>query len=79
MLVLLNLFNVFSLFSGGIFISSTGFAFSISLSYEFVTASATLFPKNSPVSWTTFLEAVFKESISVSNSCFYIFLQMIKI
>ena len=39
-------------------------------SYELVTASAILFPKNSPVLWTTFLEAIFKQSSPVSHNCY---------
>ena len=65
----LNSLNTSSQFSGGIIISSTGFVFTILLSYKLVTLSI-LFPKISPVLWTTFLEAVFKESSSVSNNCF---------
>ena len=68
-----NSFNISSLFSGGIIIYSTGSCFTILSSYKLVTGSAILFPNNSPVFWTTFLEAVFKESNPVSNNCiFYI-------
>ena len=56
----LNSFNISSLFSGGIIISSTGFGFTILLSFNLATASAILFPINSPVLWTTFFEAVFQ-------------------
>ena len=54
----LNSFNISFPFSGGIIISSTGSCFTILSSYELVTATAILFPKNSPALWTTFLEAV---------------------
>ena len=43
-------------------------------SFDGVTASEILFPKNSPALWTTFLEAVFKESIPVSNNYVLYFL-----
>ena len=49
------MFNIFTLFSGSIVISSTGFVFTILLPHSLVTASAILFPKNSAVLWTTFL------------------------
>ena len=64
----LNPFNIFSLFSGGIVISSTGFVSTILSLYELVTASAALFPKNSTALLTTFLEAAFKASSPVSNN-----------
>ena len=56
----INLFNILSLFSDGIIISSTGSCFTILSSFDLVTASAILFPKNSPALWTSCLEAVFK-------------------
>ena len=65
-----NSFNISSLFPGGIIFYSVGFVFTILLSYNLATASAILSPKNSPVLWTTFLEAVFKESGPVSNNWF---------
>ena len=68
----LTSFNNFSIFSGGINISSVGFIFTILLSYKLVTAQQ--FPKNSSVVGTTYLETVFKESSSLSNNCFlYLF------
>ena len=71
----LNFFNIyFSFFSSGIIISSAGCCFPILLSFDLVTASAVLFPKNSPALWTIFLEAVFKESSPLSNICFSYFL-----
>ena len=70
----LNLFNISSLSSVGIAISLTGFLFTIQLSFDLVTASGVLFPNNSPALWTTFLEAVLKESGPVFNNCFlYLF------
>ena len=42
--------------------------------FDLVTASAILFPINSPVLWNTFLEAVFKESGPVFNNYFVCFL-----
>ena len=67
-----------TLFYSGIIIFSTFFVFSsgftILLSFELVTASAILFPKNSPVLWPTFLEIVFKEYSPVSNNYFLYFL-----
>ena len=51
-------------------ISSTGSYFSILLSFDVVTASAILFPINSPALWTTFLEAVSTASSPVSNIYF---------
>ena len=71
----LNSFNISSLFSGGITISSTGFVYRILLLYNLVTACAILSPKNSLVLWTTFLEEVFKESSPVSNNCFLCLLE----
>ena len=50
----LNLFNISSLSSGGIIISSTGSSFTVLSSLDLVTSSETLFPKNSPALWTTF-------------------------
>ena len=66
----LNLFNIYSLFSGGIIISSTGSVSTILSSYELVTVSAILFPINSSVLWTTFVEAVVRESGPVSSNFF---------
>ena len=63
-----------SLSSSGIIISSTGSYFSILPSFHLVTASETLFPINSPVLWTIYLEAVFRTSNPVSNNCFLYFL-----
>ena len=62
-------------------ISSTIIGFSSALSsFDLVTVSAVLFPKNSPALWTTYLEAGFTASSPVSNNCFlYVFLKMIKI
>ena len=68
-----NLFNISSLFSGGIIIYSTGSCFTILSSLELVTASEILFPKNSPALWT-FLEVVFQEFSPVSNKIFLYFL-----
>ena len=53
----LNLFNISSLFSGGIIITSTGSCFSILSSFDLVTAYEILFPKYSPALWISFLEA----------------------
>ena len=66
----LNSFNISSLLSGGIIISSTCFGFTI--------LSVILFPINLPGAsaalWITFLKAVFKASIpvfvAVSVYCF---------
>ena len=55
-------------------ISSTAFVFPILSSYKIVTASVILFPINSPVLWTNFLEAVFKESVTVCSNCFLYFI-----
>ena len=67
-----------SLFSSGTIISSTFLEFSSGFAilspFPLVTASAILFPKNSPALWTTFLDA-YSISHPVSNN----FLQMIKI
>ena len=73
----LNLFNIYSRFSGGTMISSTGFCFSIFSSFDLVclvkflnsTASVILFPKILLVLCSTFLEA----SSPVSNNCFLYF------
>ena len=78
----LNLFNIFSLFSGGIIISWTGSCFWILSSSNLVhadkafdnMASAILFPKYSPALWATFLENLVLYLIIVS----YIFSQMIE-
>ena len=55
----LNSFNVSSLISGGVFISSAGFVFTTLSSFDLATASAILFPINSSVAsaalWATFL------------------------
>ena len=60
-------FNIPSLVSGGIIVSAAGFVFTILSSYNLVTASAVLFPKNSLVTSAalsiTFLEGLF-------SSCF---------
>ena len=69
----LSSFNISSLFSGGIIISSTGFVFTILSSSELVNASVILFPIISPVLWTAFLEAIFKQSSQVSSNCFLYF------
>ena len=70
----LNLFNISFLFSGRRMISSTGSCFTILSSLDLVTVSAILFPKNSHVLWTTFLEAVTRASIPASSNCFLYFL-----
>ena len=64
------MFNIFSLSSDGIIISSTGSYFSILTSFDLVTASTILFPKSSSASKTTFLEA----SNPLFNNCFLYFL-----
>ena len=70
----LNFLNISSLASGEIIISSTGSScFTILSSFDLVNATSILFPKNSPVLWTTFLKTGFQESSSVSNNGFYIF------
>ena len=74
----LDLFNISSLFSGGIITSSTGSCFSILSLFDLAIESAILFPKDSPV-LSTFFEAVFKESSVYLIIVFYIFLSMIKI
>ena len=56
--IFLNLFNVLSLFSGGMIISSTGSCFKILSSFDLGTASAILFPKNSPALWATFFGSI---------------------
>ena len=68
------MFNISSHFSGGMIISSTGSCLTILSSFDLVTVSSILFPKNSPALWTTFLEAVFEESSLVFNNCFLYFL-----
>ena len=70
----LNLFNISSVISVGIIIYSTGSSFSILSSFELVTESAILFPKNSSAFWATFSEVVFTASSPVSNNCFLYFL-----
>ena len=55
-----------NIFSGGIIISSAGFVFTVLRSYKLFTSSTISFPKNSPVLWTTLLEAL----IPVFSSCF---------
>ena len=62
----LNLFNNSPIFSSGITISSTGSCFTILSSFNLITASAILCPKNLLALWTTFLEADFEESSHVS-------------
>ena len=62
--------TLLNLLSGGIIISSTGSCFSMLSSFDLVTASAVLFPINSPALWTTFLEA----SSPLSSICFLYFL-----
>ena len=73
-----NSFNISSIFSIGLIISSTfhGFSsgFTISSFFDLVDASATLFPIKSHVLLTTFLEAVFRPSNLVSQNCFFYFL-----
>ena len=64
------MFNILSLFSGEIIIYLTGFCISILSSFDLVTASAVLFPKNSPVLLTTFSGAF----SPLSNNCFLHFL-----
>ena len=66
----LNLFDISSLFSGGMIVSSTGSCLTILSSFELVIVSSILFPKNLPALWTTFLEAF----SSVPNNCFSYFL-----
>ena len=79
----LSLFNISSLFFGGVIISSTFLEFSsgftILLSFDLVTASAISFPKNSPALWITFLEQFLNNLAVYPIIVFYIFLQMIKI
>ena len=70
----LKSFNISSLCSTGIIISSTGSCFTILSSFDLVTTPAILFPINSSVLWTTFLEAVFKAYSPVSNNYFLYFL-----
>ena len=41
--------NIFSLFSGGIIVSSTDFVFTTLLSYDLTTALVIVFPINLPV------------------------------
>ena len=50
----LNLFNILSLSSVGIIISSTGYYFTILSLFDRVTAPPISFPINSPALWTTF-------------------------
>ena len=54
----LNSFNTSTYLPGGIIISSTFPEFSSITCLGFTILSAILFPKNSPVLYTTFLEAV---------------------
>ena len=68
-ILVLALLMLLLFFSGGIVISSTGFDFINLLPYELVDASVILFPKNSLVLWTTFLEVVFKRPGPASNKC----------
>ena len=74
----LNLFNISCIFSSGIIISSTFVGFSLGLtilsSFDLVTNSLILFPKNPPALWTNFLEVIFKKSSPVSSNCFLYFL-----
>ena len=70
----LKSFNILSLFSCRIIISLTGSCFTILSSFDLLTASAILFPKNSPALWTTYFEAVFTASSPISNNCFLYFL-----
>ena len=65
---LLDLFNISSISSGGIIFCSTGSCFTMLSTFDLVYASAMLFPMNSSALWSTFLEAVFKESSPVSNN-----------
>ena len=77
----LNSFNISSLVSDGIIISSTFLEFSSITGFCFRTLSAILIIKNLPVAsaalWNTFLEAVFKASNCVSNNCFLYLLEKI--
>ena len=75
-MIILPLFRLILhlLFSSGIIIPSRGSCFAILSLVDLVTAYAILFSKNSPASWTTFLEAVFREPSPVSNNCLLYFL-----
>ena len=79
----INSFDISSLSSGGIIICSAGFFFTIFLLYELVTVSGILFPNNSPVLWTTLLEAVFNNLflylVIILYICYIDLLQTIKI
>ena len=91
----LNSFNIYSLSSGEIiifstflaFLSTTGFICIILSWFDLATASAILFPINSPVTsaalWTFCLETVFKASSPLSKIvpyiCYKTFSRMIKI
>ena len=72
------MFNISSLFSVGIIISSTFHEFSSIKCFGFTIWSANLFPINSLVPSAvlsiTFLEAVFKESSPISDNWFLYFL-----
>ena len=68
----LNSFNISSVFSVWLIISSTVSCFSILLLFDLVTASMILFSKNSPALWTLSLEAVFRTSSLVFNNYFFI-------
>ena len=78
----LNLFNISSLFSGGIIVSSTFHEIISGAGFSFTILSSILFSMNFPVGsaalWATFLKAVFRASIlvfvAVSNNYFPYFL-----
>ena len=69
----LNLFNICSLFFGGIIIYSTFLEFSSIICFVSTASSAIFLVKNPPVASAalsiTFLEAVFEVFIPVSNNC----------
>ena len=73
-----NSFNISSLFSREIIISSTFLEFYSIAGFGFTSLSAILFPINATVAsaalWVTVLEAVFKAYSPASNNCFvYLF------
>ena len=80
--ICLNLFNISSLFSGGIIISLTFFEFLSNTGFYFTILSTILLPINlsvvSAALWATFLEAAVKAASPLSNNCFLFFLQMTK-
>ena len=77
----LNLLNIFSHFSGGIYISSTFLEFSSVTDFFVIILSAILFPISSPAAsaalWTTFLEAISEASSSASKNYFLYLLQKV--